>query len=206
MVVWERGAVVVERQVWRGVVATATALIVVEDSEDQLVTYTAPGAEFGFTEHRLPTPSGRHPRYPGPAWRGHGALTVIRAGAACSVIHFWRGEIRAFAGWYLNIQEPIRPTAIGFDTQDLELDIVIGADRQWEVKDDELLDQRVREGRWTEPEVARIRRIGSRIIEQHLVPNRWWWDESWAYWQPDPEWDAPGLPAGWADPPADRIG
>ena len=62
---------------------------------------------------------------------------------------FWRGAGRAFAGWYVNIQEPFRRTVTGYDTQDLELDIWIPLDRPWEWKDEELLERRVEEGRFT---------------------------------------------------------
>jgi NAD(P)H-flavin reductase len=44
---------------------------------------------------------------------------------------FWEGASRDLAGWYVNIQEPFRRTSIGFDTQDLELDIVIEPDGSW---------------------------------------------------------------------------
>jgi predicted RNA-binding protein associated with RNAse of E/G family len=35
----------------------------------------------------------------------------------------------AFAGWYVNLQEPLRRTGSGFDTVDLVLDLVVGTAR-----------------------------------------------------------------------------
>ena len=77
---------------------------------------------------------------------------------------FWEGPDRRFAGWYVNIQEPFRRSADGFDTQDLELDVWIPRGRAWQLKDDELLDLRVREGRFTQDQAREARSVYS--IEQ----------------------------------------
>ena len=73
------------------------------------------------------------------------------------------GAERAFAGWYVNLQEPFRRTPIGYDTYDLELDVWIPAGGGWSFKDDELLDVRVDEGRFTTAEAAEIRALGAEI-------------------------------------------
>jgi hypothetical protein len=199
---WCPGDVIVERQVWHGHVTHGVPTIVVACTDEQLVTYLPTGAPFGFPEEPIhPSPSGRHPRFGRSSWQGHGMLSVVRFGDDVSVQHYWRGDDRAFACWYLNIQEPLRRTPIGVDWQDLELDIVVAPDGSWSVKDDELLDQRVDEGRWTIEEAARIRAIGQRVVRDVLEPRRWWWDTGWATWEPDPLWAAPALPDGWIDVP-----
>src|SRR5581483_4510929 len=171
------GDVLVERQIWHGIVQHAVPTVVVESDDEQIVTYTPEGAPFWFPHERVyPGPGGRHPWYGRPAWSGHGKLTITPRVGDYAVCHFWAGPARELLCWYLNIQEPMRPTSIGFDTQDLELDIVVHPDRTWQVKDDEALDVRVAEGRWTTSEVADIRAIGARIIEDVLEPDRWWWD------------------------------
>jgi hypothetical protein len=201
LVLWEPGSVIVERQVWHGQIAAAFPTVVIEDTASHLVTFMATGAPFGFVEEmRYPSPSGRHPRYGIERWRGHGMLAIVPKTGCVSVQHYWRGESRSFTSWYLNLQEPMRPTAIGFDSQDLELDIVISPDRDWSLKDGELLDQRVREGRWTADEARLIRAIAHRAIEDVLVPGRWWWEPCWSTWRPDGI-EAPGLPDGWRDAP-----
>jgi hypothetical protein len=40
----------------------------------------------------------------------------------------WEGAARAFGAWYVNLQEPFRRSRLGFDTQDLELDVVVSPD------------------------------------------------------------------------------
>lgn len=56
------------------------------------------------------------------AWAGHGCLMVQRPGEHHAVWHFWDGADRRFSHWYVNLQTAFRRTAIGYDTQDLEVD------------------------------------------------------------------------------------
>jgi hypothetical protein len=110
---------------------------------------------------------------------------------------FWHGVAREFRGWYVNLQEPFRRTRRGFDTQDLELDVVIDLDGRWRYKDDEVLDAWIGRGRWTANEVSAIRREGAAIARE-LEAGRRWWSDDWATWEPDPGWEVPALPQNWA--------
>ncbi|HEY2327776.1 MAG TPA: hypothetical protein VGH52_09855, partial [Gaiellaceae bacterium] len=65
----------------------------------------------------------------------------------------------------------------------LELDIWIPAGERWEWKDDELLEERVREGRFSPEQVKAIRAEGRRIARE-LDAGRRWWDDGWANWSP----------------------
>ena len=175
---------------------------VVEDSDDWLITYIAKGAPFGFPSGSWPTASGNHPWFPRKEWSGHGALMVQRPGDSYAVWHFWSGPDRTFAYWYVNLQEPFRRTPSGYDTQDLELDIVIAPDGQWAFKDWEEVDDRVREGRFSARQAVDIRELG-RAIAADISAGRVWWADRWNDWVPDPSWIAPGLPDGWDQPGRD---
>ena len=65
--------------------------------------------------------------------------------------------------WYINLQEPFRRTPVGYDSQDLELDYVVYPDGRWEVKDADVMDLRVEEGRWSAERVAEICRDGEKL-------------------------------------------
>ena len=190
---WRLGDVVLRREVWRGRPWMGTSVIVVADQPDLFATYLPEGAEFAFAEgHAL----GPHPWAGRPAWQGHGVLMLQRPGESYAVWHFWDGAEREFAGWYVNLQEPFRRTPVGYDTQDLELDVWIPAAGPWSFKDDELLDVRVRDGRFTAAEATEISALGAEIGAM-LDAGTEWWDPVWSRWEPDPGWRAPAPAEGW---------
>jgi hypothetical protein len=183
-------------------VATSTAatgvwleapVFVVDDGPEHLVTYMPPGAPFRFPEGSWPTIDGRHPWHGRAGWQGNGCLMVQRPGEHYAVWHFWDGPDREFVCWYLNLQTAFVRTADGYETQDLELDLVVFADGAHIVKDEEVLDDRVSEGRYTPELVTWIRQYGRRLI-QRLEAGGPWWDRSWAEWEPDPAWRDPAFP------------
>jgi Protein of unknown function (DUF402) len=181
---WQAGDVVLRREVrnegWAWLVVP---VVVVRDEPELLATYIPSGAPFTFP----PGPE-HHPWAARGRWEGHGVLMLQRPGEPYAVWVFWHGPEREFAGWYLNLQEPFRRTARGYDTQDLELDLIVHPDGRVEIKDDELLDVRVREGRFTQDQAREIRAVGERL-QLELAAGRRWWDPWWALWEPDPAWD-----------------
>jgi hypothetical protein len=188
------------RPVWHGRPWEGVPVYVVEDTSDQLVTYLPEGAEIGFVEGDWPTPDGKHPWHPKTHWEGHGCLMVQRPGDPYAVWHFWTGPVRDFACWYVNLQADFVRTDIGYDTQDFELDIVVAPDGSYVVKDLEVLDDRVAEGRFTSGLVTWIRELGAQLGEQ-LDAGRHWWDPEWASWVPPADWRNAGLPANWSSLP-----
>ena len=67
-------------------------------------------------------------------WR-RDMLRLMFPGQAHSVWLFWEGDDRHFARYYVNMEEPFRRTAIGVDTNDHALDIVVEPDLTWVWKD-----------------------------------------------------------------------
>ena len=200
-VAWQRGEIVVHREIWRDRPWIASPVVVVADSPELLVTYLPEEAPFVFP----PNADGRpHPWAGKRHWEGHGMLALRRPGEACSVMHFWQAPERRFAGWYLNLEEPFRRTATGYDTQDLELDVWIPVDEDWRFKDEDMVEQRVSEGRFTEEQATAIRALGEQIGTR-LDRGERWWDEQWASFEPDPAWRAPAFPGGWEEVPPTRA-
>jgi len=194
MRIWQPGEVIVRREVWRGQPRMAVPVIVVRDEPEQLVTYIAEGAPFGFVDQ---DPTGRpHPYAGRDGWRGHGVLCLQRPREAYAVMVFWKGEGRDFWGWYINFQDPFRRTPIGFDTHDHEVDLWSEDGRTWHRKDFELLERRVTRGTFTPAEAAAVLAEAERV-EAELIAGRRWWDDSWADWSPPDDWTVPTLPKGW---------
>jgi hypothetical protein len=212
MTAWQEGDLIVRRErlglwpiprgaadaPWMDEAWLAVPVYVVEDSDEALVTYIATGAEFGFPPGDWPTPDGRHPWHDRPSWGGHGTLMVQRPGDHHAVWHLWSGPERELSCWYINLQTDFVRTDTGYDTQDLELDIVVHPDGSWTIKDLEVLDDRVAEGRFSAELVEWIMALGDDLVEE-LAAGRRWWDERWAHWTPPAEWVDPALPPGWED-------
>lgn len=207
---WNYGEVIVRREVlglapvpqvesttaWLGKPWLAVPVHVVEDADDALVTYMPSGAEFGFFEGNWPTPNGRHPWSGKTRWSGHGCLMVQRPGNHYAVWHFWAGPRREFQHWYINLQTSFVRTEFGIDTQDLELDIVVSPDGTWELKDDDVLVDRVIEGRFSESFVDWIESLGATLTTE-LGAGRRLWDRDWSTWEPEADWVDTPLPDDW---------
>ena len=188
---WPTGHVIVFRDLWRGTPWIATPAIVVSDAPHLLATYVAPGTRFHFPE------SGRvHPWSRRKSWEGHGTLILRRPGDEYSVWVFWEGANRRFWGWYVNFERPFVRTRLGIDCEDQELDLWSRDGREWRWKDEEVLDERVAEGRFTATEAEEIR-AGARRVAIELREHGPWWDAGWASWEPDASWPVPTLPPRW---------
>lgn len=188
---WQPGEAIVRREVWRAHPWMASSVIVVADDPDLLATYLPEGSEFTFASHDHPL--GPHPWEGRDAWAGHGVLMLQRPGERYGVWHFWDGPSRAFACWYLNLQDPFLRHPGGFDTQDLELDVVVEPDGSWTFKDVELMEERVASGRFTRAEADAILALGDEIAAM-LDAGTTWWDPAWTEWHPDPSWATPPPP------------
>jgi hypothetical protein len=196
---WKQGEPILRRDVWRGEPKVGWAGRAVVDTHALLVVYMPEGSPLAFAPDFFGAP---HPWSTRDRWTGHGVLQLLRPDDMYSVWVFWDGPEREFRGWYVNFQEPFRRTRRGFDTQDLELDIVISPDGSWRLKDDEQLERWVARGRWTTAEVAAVRAEGARIVAD-LDRGRRWWSEDWAAWTPDSSWsgDTLELPGDWGAAP-----
>jgi hypothetical protein len=181
---WSHGQLITRREVLNdGRSWMQVPVRVVLDDDELLATYIARGAPFTFPPGDWPTGNGLHPWHGKAAWEGHGLLMLQRPGESYAIWIFWFDAEREFRGWYINFQEPFRRTPTGYDTQDLELDIWLPREGGWVLKDDDLLDVRVREGRFTQDQARAIRREAARITSD-LDAGRRWWDDVWAEWSP----------------------
>jgi len=185
---WSPGGVVVWREAWRGQTYLQCPVRVVEDSKRRIGVYLAEGTRYNFPPGSWPF-AGQHPWAERGEWRGHGVLMTHNWGESHTIWHFWRGDDRVFAGWYVNMQAPLERNDHAFVTQDHELDLVVRPDGSWHWKDEEALREWVARGRFTSEEVERIRAEGERVLAAWPFPTGW---EEWA---PDPAWGVPALPS-----------
>ena len=128
----------------------------------------------------------------------HETLRIITPGSRHSIILFWTATFGEHLLWYVNLEEPLVRTPIGFDYLDQMLDIVVAADlSEWKWKDEDEFEEGVAHGILSPEEADVIRAEGERVLEA-LNAGRSPFDEPWAQWRPDPSWPAAGLLEGWS--------
>lgn len=201
---WSRGDHILLRYGPVGDYRTVRPLTVVEERDDLLVAWLAPGTPVirpaladGSDIRKLPLDElFKVPRRGVRSrWRGPGILKLIPRGAAYSVWLFWRpsGRLR---GWYVNLEEPHRRWSGGLDTRDHVLDIWVPRPRRWEWKDVDEFEAAIDQGRFTRAEADGVRAEAERVIarvERWATP----FNERWERFRPDPAWRLPELPHEW---------
>lgn len=98
--------------------------------------------------------------------------------------------------WYVNLQDPLRRTTLGFDTVDHALDVIVELDGTWRWKDEGELAVAVDRGLFTADQAATFRVEGERAVAR-ILDREPPFDRDWSGWRPDPSWPTPSLPDGW---------
>lgn len=198
---WSAGDLIVERHIRQGKIWGITPRVVVCDGPDLLAVYTPTG-----TLQQVGRPlDGGSPRLIGNnepwelierPWVGAGVLVLMLPKVAHAIYCFWQPEEpRTFSCWYINLQKPLRRTAIGFDTLDQTLDVVMTPDRaSWQWKDEDELDELVRRGIALPNEAQRLHSEGLRAVALLQAADSPY-SPVWANWSPDPLWPVPHLPS-----------
>lgn len=184
------------REVWHGHVWAARPATVVADRDDQTSFFIPAG-----TTWMAPVRDGRSLRLPEEAFALEPAITVDHVlsfawpGVAHASLLFFHPDWRP-RHWYVNLQDPLRRTGIGFDTLDHQLDLIVELDGTWRWKDEEELAAAIARGLIAAGDEARLRAEGERAVRR-VVGREPPFDEDWTTWRPDPAWPAPALPDGW---------
>ena len=199
---WSPGSPIVQRSVRDRRIRYMRSLTVVEDQDDLVALYLAPGypckrpggVRGGPRGRMLLTDSGRHEDW---VWAKNRVLKLYRPGDAHQTQLFWRADDGAFLGWYIDLLEALRRTPIGFDTRDHILDIWVAPDRSsWEWKDEDELEWCLATGELSPQQVTMIRAEGERAVERLTAADPPIYKE-WEDWSPDPSWPVPTIPADW---------
>ena len=192
-----RGEAVALREIWNGRVWSARAAIVVEDREDQ-TTFFVPAEAMRMAAVR----DGAMLRIP-----QDGFELAPRTSGEAPALSFgwpdrWYGTLLFFhpdgrpREWYVNLQEPLRRTDVGFDYLDLKLDVIVEMEGSWLWKDEDELAEAIAQGLVPAEDEARLRAEGERAVRR-IVDREPPFDRDWRTWSPDPDWPAPALPDGW---------
>jgi len=177
------------REVWHGRVWRANACRVIEENAGRIALWLPRGAPAKYAARE----DGTEIRIPVADWslsdrtNPRDGLGLFQLGARHSLWHFW-DENGSLAYWYVNFEQPLRRTELGFDYQDEKLDIVVEPDGRWYLKDEDELEQAAGLGL---VDADAVRAEAARVL---AAPP---WPSGWEDWQPDPAWSIPKLPEGW---------
>ena len=173
------------RDIHHGRVWRVQACRLVEDSPETIALWIPVGAPAKVPAGGL--------RIPGDDWEledkvnRRDQICVARPGRAHSIYLFW-GDDGELDEWYVNFEQPLRRSAVGFDTFDEKLDLLVRPDGKYRWKDEDELEQAGALGLLDPDEVR---------AEAERVLREWPFPTGWEGWQPDPAWPVPQLPRGW---------
>jgi hypothetical protein len=160
------GEPVLCRKLWNGAVMTAIPMRVIADAPARTVLYLAPDTALRGARTR----TGAKVRDLSSGWvsmdlvwAGGSLIRLIEPGAwRCLDVLF--DAAGNFDGWYVNLQEPVRRTTLGFDTVDLVLDLEVAADGTWNRKDEEDFRRAALSGQLHMQTAQRVRAEAERMI------------------------------------------
>lgn len=187
------------RGVWQHKLHWACPGIIVQDTPDLIAIYCRAGTPNMVPDKRS-TPQDlllNNIRLIPHHWTDTDVLRLVKPGSAHTVEVMWEAGHKKLRCWYVNLQEPLRRTKIGFDSMDRLLDIVISADRStWHWKDEDEFSEAVAVGVFSPEEARTIREEGKHVIELLLTRQSPFYD-GWENWRPPLNWAIPPLPEGW---------
>lgn len=198
---FKSGDEIIYRGVWRGRLIWACAATVVEDSAERIIIFWRAGTPVLRPSER-PSPQvlmGNEFELIHTEWIRTDVLSITLPGKAHAVEVMWEAGQAKLDCWYIQLQEPLQRTRVGFDTMDQVLDVVIWPDKsKWKWKDEDEFAEAVTIGMYSAEEAAAIRAEGERVIKQ-FEANRPPFCDPWEDWRPPEDWGIPDLPEGWEE-------
>jgi hypothetical protein len=205
---WKSGDAVVLRGIHNRRAWYVQSALVVQDNPEEVALVILPGAEcaapYGYIHGKHGPDQGwdrwsdmkkgwKLERY---TWQTNRLLVLLEPDRYYASIYFWKHDIDQFLFYYVNFQLPFQRSKVGFDTLDLELDLIIEPSFNQRWKDSENYQYGIESGiilkEWTEKiDIAKCEVLDK--ITLHQYPFDGWW----LNWRPDPNWAPPRLPEDW---------
>jgi hypothetical protein len=188
------------RAVWRGMACWALRSLVVQDTPDLTILFWRAGTWGKGSNSRVAPAELLSPDPPQPVdwqWMRTDVLLFARPGEAHSIYLMRESGWGSQECWYINLEEPLRRSPLGFDTMDHMLDLVVSPDfSRWRWKDEDELAEGARIGVFTPAEAQAVRAEGQRALDLLLGERRAFF-QAWQSWTPPTGWQIPSLPEKW---------
>jgi protein associated with RNAse G/E len=208
---WKYGESCVLRGIVNDQVWLAQSVIVVKDEPDETILLLIPGAQCAYPEGywrwKTNNDFSQGNRWQEAkkekialrifTWTNYRILMFLQPGKFYSCNIFWDPASDIFAFYYINYQLPFQRSHCGFDTLDLDLDLVIDSDFQWHWKDETDYQEGIREGGIRGERVEAIEQSHAEVFKM-IESRNYPLDGSWEDWKPELRWKAPVLLYGWS--------
>ncbi len=103
---------------------------------------------------------------------------------------FWEPHTHRFLRYYVDFEAPWTCTALGFDTTDLCLDLVVEANLSLHWKDSDGFEARISTGLIAASHAAEVRRA-SEIVVARIAAEEPPFSQDMREWEPEPLWRIP---------------
>jgi predicted RNA-binding protein associated with RNAse of E/G family len=202
---WKPNEVISWRGIYRDRIWHAQTVIVVKDTPGEIVVALLPGTECMAPEGYLQGKNSSQRRWNFKekywqlekySWRTNRLLLLLEPEKYYSTMYFWNHETNEFLCYYINFQVPFQRTHCGIDTLDLDLDLIIHPDFNYEWKDVDDYQKAIGNGIIFPKWIQGIDEAKSDIFNK-LEKRQYPFDGSWLNWIPDPIWSPPKLPENW---------
>ncbi len=130
-------------------------------------------------------------------WFGKRVLIINRPDDYYGVQLHWNHETDEFLGWYINFELPLLRSEAGFDTLDLEVDLIVHPDFSLEWKDLEEYEAGVKRGVITPEQIGQIELGKDEVLGHIHKRDGLFADQKLKFWKPPVKWSAPQLNTGW---------
>lgn len=199
---WSTGTQIIYREVTHGKVWTVRPVTVIQDTSELIALYLKNGTHWKVCIPANGQTNLLHCKanlyswiLKDVVWSFGDTVFLISPDEAHAVHVMWDCQ-HAFVGWYVNLQECVRRTRLGFDFLDQELDIEVSPELNWRWKDTHHLEEAQRIGLFSPAQVRMIVGEGLKVIE-NIEAKAMPFDGSWNQWRPPADWSIPYLPDAW---------
>lgn len=202
---WKSGDTVVWRGIYRNRVWHAAPTTVVKDNLQELVLFLTPGMDCMVEENYAKGKKNGKRRWDFRhedwklekfTWHTNRLLYILEPEKFYSPIFFWDHETNKFLCYYINFQLPFQRSHCSINTLDLDLDLIIHPDFNYEWKDLDDYEKGIETGVILPEWVDQIETAKIEVLDK-LKKRQYPFDGSWLNWMPDPNWLFPQLPENW---------
>ena len=202
---WKPGDVVAWRGIFNKRIWHVQPTIVVKDSPSEIVLTLLPGTEC-IAEENYPKGKKNGKRrwffvdkdwqLAKYTWQTNRLLLIFEPEKYYSIILFWNHMSHDFLCYYINFQLPFQRNHRAVDTLDLDLDLIITPNYDYEWKDIDDYHNAIEYGVISPEWIQGIEAAKPEVLDR-LEKRQYPFDGSWLDWMPNPTWSPPTLPKNW---------